>query len=77
MRGGPAFVVLLASVLAIDIEERDGLGALGPARANLRGLKFGHSVTDVTESGTDATDPPAPAPTSVPAQSPTFEGPQD
>ena len=62
MRGGHVFVVLLASALAIEDDERDALGAPGPTRANLRGrgLKFGHSVTEVEE---EATDPPAPAPT--------------
>ena len=65
MRGGHVFVVLLASALAIEDYERDALGAPGPTRANLRGrgLKFGHSVTDVTETETDA---PAPAPTLAP-----------
>ena len=77
MRAPALLIVLFASALAIEDVEREALGAPGPTRANLRGLKFGHSVTDVTESGTDATDPPAPAPTSVPAPSPTFEGPQD
>ena len=57
-------IVLLASTLAIEDLERDALGAPGPpTRANLRGLKFGHSVTEVEE---EATDPPAPAPTAPP-----------
>ena len=70
MRGGHVFVVLLASTLAIEDDERDALGAPGPTRANLRGrgLKFGHSVTDVTESETDA---PAPSPTEPPSLVPT------
>ena len=78
MRPPPFLIVLFASALAIeDLErevEREALGAPGPTRANLRGrgLKFGHSVTEVEEEATDppvpsptfaATDPPAPAPT--------------
>ena len=60
MRAPPLLIVLFASALAIEDFERDALGAPGPTRANLRGLKFGHSVTEVED---EATDPPAPAPT--------------
>ena len=74
MRAPALLIVLLASALAIEDFEREALGAPGPTRANLRGrgLKFGHSVTEVEEEATDppapaptfaATDPPAPAPT--------------
>ena len=54
MRG---LILLSASALAIEDFERDALGAPGPTRANLRGrgLKFGHSVTEVEE---EATAPP-------------------
>ena len=51
-------LVLFASALAIEDFEQDALGAPGPTRG-LRGLKFGHSATDLT-------DPPAPSPTSIP-----------
>ena len=74
MRAPALLIVLFASALAIEDFEREALGAPGPTRANLRGrgLKFGHSVTEVEEEATDppapaptfaATDPPAPAPT--------------
>ena len=91
MRPPPFLIVLFASALAIeDLErevEREALGAPGPTRANLRGrgLKFGHSVTEVEEEATDppvpsptfaATDPPVPSPTFAatdpPAPAPTF-----
>ena len=65
MRAPALLIVLFASALAIEDLEREALGAPGPTRANLRGrgLKFGHSVTEVEE---EATDPPAPAPTAPP-----------
>ena len=63
-------IVLLASTLAIEDLERDALGAPGPTRANLRGLKFGHSVTEVEE---EATDPPAPSPTNQAGTHPFLE----
>ena len=74
MRAPALLIVLFTSALAIEDFEREALGAPGPTRANLRGrgLKFGHSVTEVEEEATDppvpsptfaATDPPAPAPT--------------
>ena len=62
MRAPALLIVLFASALAIEDLEREALGAPGPTRANLRGrgLKFGHSVTEVEE---EATDPPVPSPT--------------
>ena len=50
MRPPPLLIVLFASALAIEDFERDGaLGAPGPTHANLRGLKFGHSATEVED----------------------------
>ena len=82
MRGGHVFVVLLASALAIEDDERDALGAPGPTRANLRGrgLKFGHFATDDAPAPSPTETPsqvPAPAPTPAAAGTPAFLDSQD